>query len=175
MRHIDYADLHGETAHNHRRLSLADILRHYPYLLSGGLIPPAWLANELLRRGGFDAGMSGAGRWTPVEVSAAEYEEVIADLVANGLHGRPLRYLQLPDWVKDHEDWSIWVAEQTYSIPAAENRQYHAAMAELQAAATEAVNRGDEDARVECLVRLNRICAEWSEFVTKHRKLGASI
>lgn len=94
--------------------------------------------------------------------------------MANGLHGRPLRYLQPPDWVKDHEDWSIWVAEQTYSIPAAENRQYHAAMAELQAAATEAVNRGDEDARVECLVRLNRICAEWGEFVTKHRKLGAS-
>jgi hypothetical protein len=168
MRNIDYEELWGETACSRECLPIADILRRLPYLLLGGLIPPLTVVNALLRKGEFDAGMSGGGRWLPIELSADEFEEVVADLANHGDHGRPLRYLEPPDWVETYSDWSIWVAEVIHSIPAAANRRYHAAMIELQAAANRAAEEGDEEAHSRHLLALVRISAEWNDFHRKH-------
>ncbi|GMV29250.1 MAG: hypothetical protein AMXMBFR59_13750 [Rhodanobacteraceae bacterium] len=170
MRSIDYESLRGADVCSREHLSIADVLRVYPYLLVGGLIPPLAIVNALLRAGAVDAGMSGGGRWEPIELSLEEFEEVISDLIAHGTGGRPLRYAEPPDWVQSYADWSIWVAEQVYSIPAAENRRYSAAMADLQAAADQAARAGDEEARGRHLLALVRTSAEWNEFHQKHHK-----
>jgi hypothetical protein len=171
MRSIDYEELRGDDVCSREHLSIADVLRSYPYLLTAGLIPPLAIVNALLRTGEVDAGMSGGGRWEPIEITVAEYAEIVSDLVENGTHGRTLRYVEAPDWVRDREDWSLWVAEQAYSIPLAENRRFHALMAELRTAEEEARNRGDEAARIDQSMRLNAVYIEWSAFVEKHRRL----
>lgn len=171
MRNIDYEELWGDDVCSREHLSIADVLRSYPYLLTAGLIPPLAIVNALLRTGEVDAGMSGGGRWEPIEITGTEYAEIVSDLVENGTHGRTLRYVEAPDWVRDREDWSLWVAEQAYSIPLAENRRFHALMAELRTAEEEASNRGDEAARIDQSMRLNAVYIEWSAFVEKHRRL----
>lgn len=170
MRSIDYESLWGDDVCSREHLSIADVLRSHPYLLVGGLIPPLAIVNALLAAGEVDAGMSGGGRWKPIELSAEEFEEVVADLTRYGAHGGSLRYAAPPEWVQSYADWAIWVAEQVYSIPAAENRRYHAAMDELQAAADRAASEGDEEARGRHLLALVRINAEWNEFHRKHRR-----
>ncbi|MBN8740968.1 MAG: hypothetical protein BGP24_20595 [Lysobacterales bacterium 69-70] len=170
MRSIDYESLWGDDVCSREHLSIADVLRSHPYLLVGGLVPPLVLVNTLLSRGEVHAGMSGGGRWQPIEITAAEYEEVVADLVRNGAHGRALRYIEPPAWVRDPEDWSLWIAEQAFSIPLAENRRFHELMATIRAAMDEAADRGDEDARVGHLVRLSAITTEWSAFINRHRR-----
>ena len=130
MRSIDYEELRGDDVCSREHLSIADVLRSYPYLLTAGLIPPLAIVNALLRTGEVDAGMSGGGRWEPIEITGTEYAEIVSDLVENGTHGHTLRYVEAPDWVRDREDWSLWVAEQAYSIPLAGNRRFHALMAD---------------------------------------------
>ena len=170
MRSIDYEELRGDDVCSREHLSIADVLRSYPYLLSGGLIPPLAIVNALLRTGEVDAGMSGGGRWEPIELSADEFEEVVTHLCEHGAHGKSLRYAEPPEWVQSYADWSIWVAEQVYSIPATENRRYSAVMAELQTAANRAASEGDEEARGRHLLALVRVDAEWNEFHRKHYK-----
>lgn len=174
MRSIDYEELRGDDVCSREHLSIADVLRSYPYLLTSSLIPPLAIVNALLRPGRVDAGMSGGGRWEPIELSADEFEKVVADLTERGAYGKSLRYAEPPDWVQSYADWAIWVDEQVYSIPAAENRRYSAAMAELQAAANRAASEGDEETRGRHLLALVRLNAEWNEFHRKHRKPRAA-
>lgn len=169
MRHIDVESLWGADVVSRDRLSVADVLRHLPYVVMGGLIPPLTVVNAVLGAGELDAGMSGGARWQPVQLTLQEYEAVVADLVENGCRGTPLQYRQPPAWVIDRNDWSIWVAEQAYSIPSAENRVLSAEMDQLQVLMHEAERCGDEDAWAEYASRLNAKAAEWSAFVQKHR------
>ncbi len=152
------------------RIGVADLLRRYPYLLTGGLVPPIHVVNEVLRGGGFDAGLSGAARWEPLELSAEEYQAVVENLVSEGRLGKTLRCEQTPDWVITRSDWSNWIAERVYAIPADESRRYDAENARLFALVKDAEQRGDEASRFEHLLQLNEVCAQYSEFVQRHRK-----
>lgn len=174
MQTVGYEHFHrGTLGGTLERISVADLLRRYPYLLTGGLVPPIGVVNEVLCSGGFDAGLSGAARWEPLELSTEEYEAVVEDLVSEGRLGKTLRCEQTPDWVLTRSDWSTWVAERVYSIPSEENRRYDAEQARLFALVKDAERRGDAVSRYELLMQLNEVCAQQSEFVRRHRKSPA--
>lgn len=172
MRHIDFESLWGADVVSRDRLSVADVLRHLPHVLTGGLIPPLPIVNALLGKGELDAGMSGGARWQPTQLTAQEYEAVVTHLVENGCRGNPLRYLQPPAWIINRNDWTIWVAEQAHSIPSAENRVLSAEMERLQVLIHESEQCGDDDAWAEYTSQLNAKAAEWSAFVDSHREVA---
>ena len=48
-----------------------------------GVMPPLHVLNEILGKGKYDAGMSGACEWKPFEVNSDEYAELVLELTTN--------------------------------------------------------------------------------------------
>ncbi|MDY7093829.1 MAG: hypothetical protein SX243_12730 [Acidobacteriota bacterium] len=71
----------GPTAAPWERLPLDRFVRTAPgldyALLAHGTLPPQAVLNDFLARGESNAGMSGAMIWKPLEVSEAEYDELV--------------------------------------------------------------------------------------------------
>lgn len=171
MQRVEFKSFHRSGLKGQAQLvSLADLVRAMPYLMSGGFIPPRVVMNKVLARGEFELGMGGAGKWRPLELDENDYREVVADLVENGAHGRELRLETTPDWVVDETEWSLWVAQRAYSIPADENRRLTRAMNHLHERARQAASLDDEATRMECLIQLNDLASQYSDFVQRHRK-----
>lgn len=171
MQRVEFKSFHRSGLKGEATLvSIADLVRAMPYLMTAGFIPPRRVMNEVLARGGFDLGMGGAGKWRPLELDENDYREVVADLVENGAQGRALRLEATPDWVVDEAEWSLWIAERAYSIPANENRRLTLAINHLGERMREAASLGDEAARVDCLIQLNKLTMQHSDFVQRHRK-----
>lgn len=78
--------------------TVVDLLFHIPYLIGfGEPFPSRDALNELLREGFYDAGMSGGAEWDPFELSADEYDEVLAAVKDDP------RLAQMPRDVDGHE------------------------------------------------------------------------
>src|SRR3989442_15293786 len=86
MREVTYAVLAGVGDDRHRRVQpLADFVLDVPNLIKPhDVIPPQRVLNDVLRRGLRYAGMIGACDWSPFELSAAEYDELLAVFVEYG-------------------------------------------------------------------------------------------
>lgn len=171
MRILEYVVLPGvgggETA---VQGTVAQLLLDIPYLIVGGLIPPLPVLNEVLDRGLADAGMSGGCRWEPFRLSAPEFAELVAELsTRGGKRGEPLRFDAPPAWVDTQRRWGVWLAFRLHSIPVDENLRLSQAMQRVTESMERAAKEGDEMSRVEHLVELSRLMAQWSDFVQKHR------
>jgi hypothetical protein len=74
--------------------------------------------NELLgARGG--VGLNGGRRWRPFALSAAEYGELVNELVAF----RGFVIVDVPLWVASSEDWHVWLMERRRGVPAGHQRR----------------------------------------------------
>jgi len=97
-----------------RDAPLSVFLFDVPYLGACGVFPPLHLLNWLLRRGGGDGGMSPGASWEPFEISPAEYEAVVAQVLSPDrrvLESEARYFWQ--EFVLDHEfdqdaDWFTW-------------------------------------------------------------------
>ncbi len=133
----------------------ADVLEAVPYfLMAGGPIPPRDVANEVLRLGVVDAGMSGGCEWDPTELDEASYNVVVEDLLARpprhiDYGGGDVRevgtYQQLPapEWVHTQSDFLFWSVEVTRGLPGLVHRDLRARIDRLVHVASEAYERGD--------------------------------
>jgi hypothetical protein len=152
------------------RAPLDDFVRRLPYLMSGGLIPPLSVLNEVLALGEIDAGMSGSFTWAPFKLTAGEHTLLVKALETSNSAGRPLKYEEPPEWVSGRSDWSAWISSRTLGIPLEENLRLRRRMDELQDRMDSAEKSGDESARVQYLCQLSEVSIEWSEFVNRHRR-----
>ena len=150
--------------------SLADLVRDIPYLLVAGMIPPLPVVNEMLRRGECDAGMSGGCRWPPMELSSAEFSELVAELERDGAHGRAVHRADAPAWVTTQKEWSLWLAYTLHGVPVDENRALSDAMTVADQAGKDAAARGDEHARVGHFLELSRLTSAWNALIWRYRK-----
>jgi hypothetical protein len=62
-----------------RKGTVVDLLFDIPYFIGWNTpFPKRDQLNRLLRKGIYDAGMSGGCEWEPFELSAGEYEELVS-------------------------------------------------------------------------------------------------
>lgn len=66
-----------------RRRSLADLVLALTYVVTYE-IPPRRVLNDVLVRGRLDAGMSGGCIWKPLELSEAEFGDLVDELERRG-------------------------------------------------------------------------------------------
>ena len=149
------------------RGTIADLLEAIPYMLVPRLVPPWRVVNDLLRRGGGDAGMSGACAWEPFEITQAEWADVASDLDRRS-PGERCEVVEPPDWVQTIDDWDAWVMIYKYGLPEA-FRELDRECRELERARERARRDGDADLAEALHLRAIEAGERLSEFVMKHR------
>ena len=165
MRKLEYQELPAMGPGSvTKKGSLKNLLFAIPYfLVPDELIPPLEVVNSVLRTGVSDAGMSGGCRWQPLEISAAEYEELVAALVTDGL-----KTVDSPGWVKTRDDWQIWVMQIRNSVPVEEHRRLTDEYNRLDHAQKEARARGDIELADDLFVQSVRAGNRLADFVMAH-------
>lgn len=149
--------------------STVDLLMNMPYLLTSGLIPPEFVINELLSQGLNDAGMSGGVHWTPYRLKPGDFDALVKALQKAYQFG-PLEYREPDGWVKDFQDWHVWVMHIKHGVPWKEHKRLNDAMVTIETAQREAERSGDE-ARIEELhLESLKAGTELSEFIMMHVK-----
>jgi hypothetical protein len=84
---------------------LTKLLLRIPYFIAPGPIPPLWAMNEFLRRGKYDAGMSGCVKWKRFQIEEGQYADVVIEL----MRLKPGLYeLDPPPNIADYRKWSNW-------------------------------------------------------------------
>ena len=104
-----------------RTAPLTEFALDVPYLIMFGVIPPLRVLNEVLARGGGDAGMGPGAGWEPFSIDDEEYSELVAGLLALDLRDVAAndRARFVPDTVvvdasvADSEDHLEWLARIT--------------------------------------------------------------
>ena len=146
-----------------------DLLQSIPYLLTAGVIPPEFVINEILSKGKVDAGMSGGAIWKPYKLKAGSFNSLRKELEASSGTGT-LTYKQPDQWVKNFEDWNVWVMYIKYGIPWEEHKRLNDAVVVLEKQMEAAKERNDEVKINEIHVKIIAAGTELSEFIMRHRK-----
>lgn len=119
MRELTYAISPGCSGRWQEQAgALPQLLRAIPYFMTGQLIPPLAVVNDVLRQGQADAGMSGAVQWQPFQIDAQEHRQLVERLIQEGM-----LYEEPPAWVDTRQAWSIWFAYKAYHIPCEEHQR----------------------------------------------------
>jgi hypothetical protein len=122
--------------------SLTDLVESTPTLLQFGVIPPLHVLNDVLRRGGIDAGMSGGCKWEPFEIDATEWSRLRTALETGASR---YEYVEPPAWVQTYEYWQVWLLELRHGVPAEEHRRLVDEDAVLERELQQALAQGDDD------------------------------
>jgi len=145
------------------------LLLNMPYLLTSGLIPPEFVINELLSQGLNDAGMSGGVQWEPYRLRSGDFDALAQALQQAFTHGE-LEYMAPDAWVKDFQDWHVWVMYVKHGVPWEEHKRLNDKVVAIEKALQEAERTKDE-------VRMNKMHlaslkanGELSEFIMRHLK-----
>jgi len=104
MRQVDYTlfpDVAGKFVD--KRSSLLEFAVQMHYILYNKIIPPFGILNLLLQTG--EAGR--IGEWKPFTISTDEYDELVAELLANPKDR--FQKLEPPETVKTIGDWDQWL------------------------------------------------------------------
>src|SRR5687767_2497482 len=125
-----------------REGTLSDFLETVPTVLQFGVIPPLHVLNDLLQRGGIDAGMSGACRWEPLDVDSPDWSELRAALETGA---GQYEYIEPPVWVLTYDDWQVWLLELRHGVPAEAHRSLLEHDAALARQLEQAMANGDDD------------------------------
>jgi len=146
-----------------------DLLLNMPYLLTSGLIPPEFVINELLSKGLNDAGMSGGVQWEPYQLRPGDFDALATALQQAYTYGE-LKYKAPDTWVRNFQDWHVWVMYVKHGIPWEEHKRLNDAMVTIEKALQEAERAGDK-------VRMNKLHlaslkagGELSEFTMRYLK-----
>lgn len=145
--------------------TLAELLLAIPYFINSRLIPPLPVINQMLQRGQYDAGMSGALHWPALQLDADEYAELVQAL-------RHLGFVDeaCPPWVQEHGTWSVWQNYRSQRIPWLKNLAYKRRQARLEKMLESARHQQDEAALAQANARLMRLCMRHMDFIDRHRQ-----
>jgi hypothetical protein len=163
VRNIDFEVLPALGPEGERHSGTpVDLLRHIPYLLAMQLLPPLVVVNDILSRGEVDAGMSGGARWNAFSLNDQGWRE-IADVLKteDGVVEEAV-----PEWVQTMSDWSIWVMERRFGVPADEHRRLSDRAEALRRERDAA--REDQERYLELHVAFARAGDELAEFVSRY-------
>lgn len=81
MKTVSYERFEFHHEPEQREAPLTEFVLDVPYLIMHGAIPLLHVLNEVLARGGGDAGMSPGAGWEPFSIEEEEYAELVTGLV----------------------------------------------------------------------------------------------
>lgn len=143
------------------------LLMNIPYLLSSGLIPPEFVVNELLSRGLNDAGMSGGAQWAPYRLKQGDFDALVDALKEASTLG-DLEYREPDAWVKNFEDWHVWVMYEKHGVPWEEHKRLNDVTVAIEQAMRIAEQGNDEARLNELHLEYIKAGADLSEFTMKY-------
>ena len=143
-----------------------DLLLNMPYLLASGLIPPEFVINELLSQGLNDAGMSGGVQWEPYRLRPGDFDALAQALQRAYAHGE-LRYKAPDAWVRNFQEWHVWVMYIKHGVPWEEHKRLNDAMVAIENALEEAERAGDAERVNELHLASLKAGGELSEFIMR--------
>src|SRR5262245_49010318 len=108
MQTVSYVVSGGAGGALERKGTVADLLRAIPYLLMARIVPPLHVTNDLLARGGTDAGMSGGCTWNPLQIEQEEWDDLRRHLTSLP-DEEACEFVQPPEWVQTVDDWNAWI------------------------------------------------------------------
>jgi len=146
------------------RGNTADLLMHVPYLFTSGLIPPETILNELLSRGLADAGMSGGAQWEPYTLKPGGFDRLVQELVKAYTYGS-LEYQEPDAWVRNFEDWHVWVMYVKHGVPWEEHKRLNDAVVAIEKAMKIAKENNDEARVNELHLKNIKAGTELSDYV----------
>jgi hypothetical protein len=168
MRTIAF-EVHGGVGGTHSQSgTLSELLRAIPYLLTPKLVPPLQVANDLLKKGISDAGMSGGCSWEPFEITPTEWDELKEQLISNQSDG--LEYVSPPEWVKDIRDWHNWVFEFRYGMPGPELREIEGRYRKFEEQRDQALKDGNQELATELHLKAIEAGNALAQLVMENRK-----
>jgi hypothetical protein len=138
-----------------------------PYLFTSGLIPPESILNELLSRGLADAGMSGGAQWEPYVLKPGGFDGLVQELVKAYSHG-PLEYREPDAWVRNFEDWHVWVMYVKHGVPWEKHKRLNDAVVAIENKMKIAKANKDEAQLDELHLQNIRAGTELSEFIMEY-------
>jgi hypothetical protein len=147
----------------------AELLSNIPYLFSSGMVPPAFVVNEILSKGKIDAGMSGGAIWKPYKLKKDNFVPLLKEL-QNISSLSPLIYREPDGWVKNYEDWNVWVMYIRSGIPWQEHKRLNDAVVSLENQMEVAKQNRDEGKINELHLKSIAAGTELSEFIMRNRK-----
>jgi len=144
-----------------------DLLVQVPYLFSSGLIPPESILNELLSTGLADAGMSGGVQWEPYSLKPGGFDSLAQELASAYAQGG-LEYRQPDAWVRNLEDWHVWVMFIKHGVPWEEHKRLNDAVVAIENKMKAAKENKDEAQLNELHLQNIRAGTELSEFIMEN-------
>ena len=120
-----------------------DLLLNMPYLLTSGLIPPEFVINELLSQGLNDAGMSGGVQWEPYQLRPGDFD-ALAQALQQAYTIGELEYKAPDTWVRNFQDWHVWVMYVKHGVPWEEHKRLNDAVVAIEKALQRVERAGDE-------------------------------
>ena len=100
----------------------AKLLTNIPYLYTSGIFPSVEVLNEILSKGISDAGMSGGVKWEAYKVSDDDFDLIFKEVKFLSPFTE-LEYRKPDDWVKNYEDWNVWVMFIKHAVPWEEHKR----------------------------------------------------
>lgn len=141
-------------------LSLVEFIEALCELLPLRQTPPVHVLNCYLAAGEVERGMSGGLAWTPFQLSAEQYDEVLREL------GR--QPLDAPSSVCSEVQWEAWCTEKVLGVPADALLPKLEAFYRIEREWAQAAGVGDRDAEARLHVEYMRLSRTIDELIDEH-------
>ena len=127
-------------------------------------VPPLAVANDVFRKGFREGGFNGDTHWEPFELSPADYDDFVIELVATAGY----RTIESPEWIETELDWMAFVASKRKGVPLEPYRKLlyrYTAMAESHRIARE---RGGKLLLFIATLRMYVVMLRMQKFLAKY-------
>jgi hypothetical protein len=148
--------------------TVKELLSWIAYFLTGKDIPPRSVMNDVFRSGHRSCGFDGDVYWEPFELSAEEYEGLVAELLADKEMGYQI--LETPDWVETELDWMAFTNWYHHGVPLQEYRQMLYDSYALIDERNKALAAGDEKLAFTLKLKLGEATINMVNFLRKYHQ-----
>jgi hypothetical protein len=148
--------------------TVKELLSWTAYFPAGKDIPPRSVMNDVFRTGHRDNGFNGDVYWEPFELGPEEYEELVAELLADKEKGYTI--LETPAWVETELDWMAYTQWYYYGVPLQEYRQILYDYHDLIDAQNKAIAEGDESLAFTLKLKLGEAAMNMANFLSKYHR-----
>ena len=158
--------VHGGMGGSEKRSGgLAELLDEVPGLLDNRIVPPLRVVNDVLRRGGVDAGMSGACAWEPFQIDEPAWRDLVERLTARSDR---CEFVEPPASVTTLEEWHAWVMVFKHGLPES-FRELDRRHTDLERAYRDARDSGNEKRAMELYEQLHEVAGKLSDLMMERR------
>lgn len=129
-------------------------------------VPPRAVLNDVFRKGFQEGGFNGDTHWEPFELSPAEYDDFVQELLADDK--ACYRTLESPEWIQTELDWLAYVSWKRDGVPLEPYRKLLYRLNTLIAAQRAARSSGRKLAHFVRTLQLFAVLRRMQRFLAKY-------